>query len=273
MTRRMAWLALLPLALGACATPGLRGPETSRLVRSGGGTVELVWSQGDEADAMLVARALDPALSQVVRRWGPLREPTRLVLVPDHAALEDAVDRPGFPWLRAWARFDVVFVQAPSSWGPVVGRERALHELLAHELAHAAMYQRGAERESWQRKEIPLWFREGLASVTAQQAWRRVSERELARILSRDPTLPLLRADDETYRLEAGAVYGAAHHAYAFLERRYGAPRVRALLERMRLDRRRFPEAFEATIGLPVDAFEREYLRYLTMGGFDRRTP
>lgn len=270
MTRSIPLVALL-LALTACATPGLRGPEASRLVRTGGGAVELVYAEGDEADAALVARALEPALAQVVRRWGPLREPTRLVVVPDHAALEEAVDRPGWGWLRAWARYDVVFLQAPGSWGPVVGRDRALHELLTHELAHAAMYQRGAEPESWQRKQIPLWFREGLASVTAEQAWRRATERELARILWRHPTMPLLRADDETYRLEAGAVYGAAHHAYAFLERRYGAARVRALLDLMRRERRRFPEAFEAAIGLSVEAFEREYLRYLQMGGFAGR--
>lgn len=266
---------LLPAALlllaASCATPGLRGAETSRIVRSGGGAVELVFREGDEADAAVVARALEPALSQVVRRWGALREPTRLVVVPDHAALEEAVDRPGWGWLRAWARYDVVFVQAPSSWGPVIGRERALHELLTHELSHVAMYQRCAEPESWQRKQVPLWFREGLASVTAEQAWRRATERELARILWRQPNLSLLRADDETYRLDSGAVYGAAHHAYAFLERRYGAGRVRAMLDLMRRERRRFPEAFEAAIGLPVEAFEREYLRYLTMGGYERR--
>src|SRR6185295_2154512 len=45
-------------------------------------------------------------------------------------------------------------------------------ELMLHELTHCVMYQRSASAADWSRKRIPLWFREGMASVTASQSYR-----------------------------------------------------------------------------------------------------
>ena len=46
----------------------------------------------------------------------------------------------------------------------------ALNELLTHELTHCVMYQRAGTDLNWSLKGIPLWFREGMASVTAGMA-------------------------------------------------------------------------------------------------------
>ena len=56
-------------------------------------------------------------------------------------------------------------------------------ELLTHELTHCLMYQRSATADSWPYKGIPLWFREGMASVTAHQGYRRPHDEDIARYL------------------------------------------------------------------------------------------
>ncbi len=262
----MRWGALLLLLASGCAVS--RGAVHTERVRAGGAVLELAVEAGAASDAGDVRDALRHALDEVTRRWGPLRAPARLEVLADHEALEEAVGKRGFPWLRAWARYDVVYLQAPSSWGLLGGTGGALRELLAHELTHVAMYQRGADAGTWQRKRIPLWFREGMASVTANQGPRRPGLRELARWMERHPDADPVLASDELYRTESAAVYAAAHHAFAFLEARYGAAAVGRVLDRMREAQHRFPQAFEEVIGIPLEAFEAEFRRFVRWEGW-----
>ena len=161
-------------ALAACAphVPD-EAPALSDTIVVGESTVRLEYQARDAAAARRVAEALVKALP-CAERWGQLRVPVTVVLHPSHAALEEAVHRDGFAWLRAWARFDTIDLQSPRTWNLIFPPTLAeIEELLAHELTHCVMYQRAGTASSWPYKGIPLWFREGMASVTAGQGYKR----------------------------------------------------------------------------------------------------
>src|SRR5437764_8642843 len=127
--------------------------------------------QYSPADAREVGRIEAGLLSAGPRlaRWGTFRQGVWVRIFPDHKSLEDAVDRRGYPWLRAWAFGDQVLLQSPRSWSPEgKAQDDDIVELLTHELTHALMYQlmQPATEPPWAQEEPPLWFREGMASVT-----------------------------------------------------------------------------------------------------------
>ncbi|WP_245919392.1 hypothetical protein [Melittangium boletus] len=265
----MRWLALgLSLCLVGCAGPRWAAAEArlSDAWASPTGHYRIEYSPEDASDIPRVRRAADEALPRL-ERWGALREPVTIRVMPDHASLEAAARQRGLEWLRAWSRYDEVFLQAPSTWGAASASPAQLTELLLHELTHSVMYQLASDRFGWSRKQIPLWFREGMASYTAEQAYRWVSLEEIARYLERHPGSDLLRATPEMYRDESNLVYGMAHHAFAFLSRRYGDEAVRGVLREMR-DGTEFPPAFERAIGISVEAFTRDFTHYVRWRGF-----
>ena len=228
------------------------------------------------ADAGTVAH-LEKALSTAIPRihaWGSFTTPVTIRVYPTHADLEIAVHRYHYPWLRAWARYDEIFLQSPRSFGLFEGGADNLAELLTHELTHCLMYQLAADASDWRQKDfqIPIWFREGMASWTAQQGHRRMSEARLADWIRTTHENPVTDAPS-LYQHESEAVYGAAHWAFAFLVERYGAPAIRRLLAAMKLGAS-FDTAFQHAIGLERHAFESEFLRYLAWDGWeDRRHP
>ena len=286
----------LGCALAACAprVPG-GAPALSETIVVGESTVRLEYHARDAGAARRVAEALVKALP-CAERWGRLRVPVTVVLHPSHAALEEAVHRDGFAWLRAWARFDTIDLQSPRTWNLVFPPSREeLEELLAHELTHCVMYQRAGSAWSWPYKGIPLWFREGMASVTAGQGYKRGGPEPLWAFYARttpgagggepaaggggsggagrwrlgrngDP----ISDPEPLYQDEADLVYGAAHHAFQFLLDRYGAERVQRLLTGMG-DGHGFEVAFRAAIGIPTEAFEAEFHRYVAWRGWARR--
>src|SRR5437764_7245068 len=123
--------------------------------------------QYSPADAREVGRIEAGLLSAGPRlaRWGTFRQGVWVRIFPDHSSLESAVDRRGYPWLRAWAFGDQVLLQSPRSWTiePGLTLETELDELLAHELTHSLMYQliEPADGSAWPDpapEEPPLWF-------------------------------------------------------------------------------------------------------------------
>lgn len=263
--RRLALLAACVALASGCAHATRGGP--TRSLELGGG-VEVEFVEGARRDGERVADVLPEALGVVTARWGELRAPLRVEVLPDHAALEEAVDRKGYPWLRAWARYGEVWIQAPSTWGLLGASDAALRELLVHELTHVVMYQRVAGGEDWRRRRIPVWFREGMASWTARQGYRRAKLPEVADWVHDHPELDPIGDADALYQDDGGVVYAAGHHAFAFLVERYGVPAVKALMARMYATGETFPEAFAATIGLPLGAFEAEFGRFLRLEGW-----
>src|SRR5262249_25966725 len=135
---------------------------------------EVVYTSADAREVPRIEQGLLAAGARVAR-WGSFREGVLVRVLPDHASLEDAVDRHGYPWLRAWAFGEQVLLQSPRTWSPGAADDE-IAEVIAHEVTHALMYQLlqpvGAPANA---EEPPLWFREGMASVTAGQERRRLS--------------------------------------------------------------------------------------------------
>jgi len=212
---------------------------------------EVVCSPEDAAEVPRIERMLLAAAARTAR-WGAFREGVRIRVVPDHASLEEAVGRPGHVWLRAWSYSDQILLQSPRSWSP---DDAELTELLAHELTHALMYQRMQPTPAWAAEEPPLWFREGMASVTAGQGHRRLDVAELRRWVAANPQADLLHPAPELYRDQKEAVYGAAHRAFELLQRSAGDDAIRDVLRRASLGVP-FPEAFRSAIGQSLTDFE-----------------
>jgi hypothetical protein len=252
------WLAAL-LALAGCAHSEL-GPPPPVPIAGTSLTLEAE-SADDAAELARLAPLAFEALAPL-QRWGGLRAPTRIVIVPDHATLEARVLHSAFGWLRAWARYDVVYVQSPRSWG--LGARPSLDELrsiLTHELAHCVMYQAISDGSNWSRREIPLWFREGFASWTAQQAGKRLSPEALSTALRAHLDLDPIGNAEGLYRDQEPLVYGAAHWAFARLEQQ-GDDRILALLTTMRSGWS-YPVAFAQVYGVEPSAYEAEALAAL----------
>ena len=259
-----------PAVLLACATPGRRStaPESPLAARvEGPGLLfEVLYSGADAREVPRIEQGLLTAGARVAR-WGSFREGVYVHLLPDHASLEDAVDRHGYPWLRAWAFGDQVLLQSPRSWNADgETQDDDIVELLTHELTHALMYQlmQPATSPPWATEEPPLWFREGMASVTADQGRRRLSTEDLAAWVANHPGVDLLRPDAELYRAQKDAVYGAAHRTFDLLVRIAGEDSVRQVLQRVS-GGAGFSDAFRTVIGYALDDFEHEALR----SGFD----
>jgi peptidase MA superfamily protein len=263
-------VAVLVLALlsGCAARRVAAAPVLSASVELAGpsGQFLIEYAPADAQDAARVQQAVEQALPRLAR-WGALREPVTVKVLPDHEALENTVRQRDMDWLRAWSRYDDVFVQAPSTWGVAGATQPQINELLLHELTHSLMYQLASDRLGWSRKQIPLWFREGMASYTAEQSYRWVSLEEIARHFERVPGSDPVRSPGDLYRDDSNLIYGVAHHAFTFLVRRYGEDAVRALLDEMRRGKN-FPEAFQSTIGVPPDTFVSDFTRYVRWRGF-----
>ncbi len=261
--------SLGPAALLACATarpPATNDVPLAAQVEAPGLLFQLLYTP---ADAPEVARIRDGLLSAGPRllRWGSFRQGVWIRVFPDHQSLEEAVDRRGYPWLRAWAFGDQILLQSPRSWSALPGANfgSELDELLAHELTHALMYQLlepedGPPFPADPMEEPPLWFREGMASVTAGQGHRRLSGDDLSRWLRLHPGADLLHPSPELYRTEKEAVYGAAHRAFDLLVARYGDQAVRDVLRGVRSGAR-FADAFKAATGRDLPEFEETALR------------
>lgn len=278
--RRILAAALLALAAG-CAHPG--GPARLEEVTVEGLRFRLQYWPGDEQAARQVRRVLPSAAPRALR-WGRLDTPVLVTIRPDHQALEAAAGRADHPWLRAWARFSSVDLQSPRTWQLLGGPgDEEVAELLAHELAHCATYQALGGQYTWAQRDIPLWFREGLASVAAGQEHKRPGPEAIWRFYRGaaggepgeaeargDPlTDPDRPAGEPLYQREADLVYGTAHQAFGFLVARYGEAAVGGILERMGRGLS-FGEAFEAETGIPPQAFEADFKRYIAWQGWRR---
>jgi hypothetical protein len=257
-----------PALLLACATPARRSmgtavPLTARL-QGPGLLFEVVYAAEDASEVRRIEQELLAAGNRATR-WGSFREGVVIRVFPDHASLEEAVDRHGYPWLRAWAFGNQILLQSPRTWSPdAAAQDAELAELLTHELTHALMYQLMQPALAWAAEEPPLWFREGLASVTADQGHRRPSIQELRRWAAANPGADLLRPPADLYRDEKEAVYGAAHRTFELLLRTAGEDAIRDLLRRASSGAA-FAEAFRGATGHDLAAFERATIQ----SGFD----
>ncbi|MCA1825545.1 MAG: hypothetical protein ABR567_07035 [Myxococcales bacterium] len=254
-----------PAFLLACATTRPQATDVSLAARvQGPGLLfEVLYSKADERELARIESGL-LAVGPRLSRWGSFREGVWIRVFPDHESLERAVDRRGYPWLRAWAYGDQVLLQSPRSWNASEPIEEELNELLTHELTHVLMYQLLQPEDEPVLdaviEEPPLWFREGMASVTAGQGHRRLSSEDLSHWLAAHPGADLLHPKAELYRTEKEAVYGAAHRAFDLLVRICGDQGVRDVLRGVRTGAR-FADAFKAATGRSLSDFEQQTIR------------
>lgn len=256
---RRAWVLLV---LAGCAGPlGALRVETPLTIS--GQRFTLKSDERSAADRQAIESALQKATPGLAR-WGGLEVPVTVYLLASHDDLETAVHRRGFGWLRAWARYDDVIFQAPSTW---TTSQSVVEQLVLHELTHCLLFQRSGTRETWLEKQIPLWFREGMAISTAGQAPLYPSLEDSALWLVRNPTLDAFRDGETLSQGQSVEIYGIALHAFNFLERRYGTDRVQGLMTTMRKGSD-FETAFDKTIGVPVVRFQKDFQNYLRLRAF-----
>ena len=260
-------LAAVAAFASACATLSLPNrPLRSMEVGAGDARFIITFEPRDDDAAREVA-AVIPSVLAHLDRWGTFEAPVTLRIHPSHRALEEAVGRIGYPWLRAWARYDTVDLQSPSSWNLQGASPAQVGELLTHELTHCLMYQRTGTPVTWIYKRIPLWFREGMASVTADQGYRRETAQHLSAYLHQHPGRDPLSDAEAMYQDEPDIVYGSAHRAFEFLVLRYGEGAVREVL--VGLSRGEdFSAALRRTTSLGEEQLVREFLRYLRWEGW-----
>ena len=286
----------LALLASACAHVAESGPPRLEAASVEGQAFRLQYWPGDEAAARQVRAALALAVPRATR-WGRLASPVLVTIHPSHRALEQATHREDHPWLRAWARYASVDLQSPRTWRPLGAllggpSDEQVAELLAHELVHCVMYQAVAGESTWTQRDIPLWFREGLASVAAGQAYKRPGPGAIWRFYRDaagsgdgfpgpddgtaaarprgDPlTDPEAPPGEPLSQRQADLVYGTAHWAFRFLLDRYGEAPVKGVLRRMGRGQA-FGEAFRAETGIAASAFEAEFRRYILFQGWRR---
>ncbi|TMQ73337.1 MAG: hypothetical protein E6K80_00385 [Candidatus Eisenbacteria bacterium] len=144
---------------------------------------------------------------------------------------------------------------------PFMGPYEDLRHVVVHELTHAYMFDMlygGAAGAMLARQsfyQVPLWFAEGLAEYNS------LGMESNAEMFLRDGTIsgylpPLEYAGGYI-------VYKQGQSAVSYLVDRYGEPRLRDLLQRMR-QMHSFERAFQRSLGVPVERFDdqwREWLR------------
>ncbi len=257
------WL-LASLVLAGCVSP-LASLKHSRTLTLDEASITVRWGPDDEETQLRMNQALARAVPEL-ERWGKLPAPVTLSLLPSHDALEAVTGRHGYGWLRAWGTFDEIFLQSPRSWS-VPPRDADLSEWLLHELTHCLLFQRSGTAETWSQLQIPLWFREGMATVTARQGYRYPSLEDLANWLAEHPDFDVFTNGEALSQHWFDQVYGLAHHAMTFLIRRYGDAPIARVMNRLQAGDE-FDQAFTNAVGISPSAFAREFRNYLRLRGF-----
>ncbi len=255
--------------MAACAHVHSEPAARVEEVRVGDALFELRYDAADGRAARQVRDALASAVP-AAQRWGRLTSPVVLTIHRTHDGLEAAARRPGYAWLRAWTRYGSVDLQSPRTWSRGAATDDEMAQLLAHEITHCVMYQAAASAATWRSVRIPLWFREGMATVTAGER-RPVGAPEIGRYYHDVTPAAAAAADplsrpEPLYRANAELVYGTANSAFRFLLDRYGEERIRRVLSSMAAGSD-FDSAFERAVGIPVADFEREFRRYVLWRG------
>ncbi|MDO8546914.1 MAG: peptidase MA family metallohydrolase [Nitrospirales bacterium] len=136
------------------------------------------------------------------------------------------------------------------SWAAL--HEESLDKTLRHEYTHALIHART-------RGNVPTWLSEGLA--VANEGRGADHERNLAR--AADRLIPLDELHGSFLNLPSTQVplaYAESAAAVDYLLSRHGAPKVRALLERLG-ESKNFDAAFQEAVGVPYADFRAAWMR------------
>ncbi|MBL8916147.1 MAG: hypothetical protein JNM17_35935 [Archangium sp.] len=256
----MRVLGLAILALSGCVSPivNLKAERPFTLESA----KFVIKSDGhSEKDVARLEKSLE-RVPLATARWGALAQPVTVYIVRNHAELEAAVGRFGFDWLRAWSTFDELIIQAPITWTAV---QDVVDELVIHEVTHNLLFQASADANTWLTREIPLWFREGMAISTASQQGRYPSLEDSAQWLEKG--LDPFGDGERLSKNQSTEVYGVGLHAFEFLVRKHGDEKIRALMAAMHAGDV-FGAAFEKAIGISVDDFVKSFREFMKQREF-----
>lgn len=256
------WVLILSLGAFGCVTP-LSSLTRVSTVSTTSARFELKTEPTATEDEARVRGALERSVAKL-ERWGSLAVAVTVRIAPTHLELERAVGRRGYDWLRAWSRYDDLIVQSPGSWA---GTDRDVDELIVHELTHCLLFQRSGTSKNWDTKQIPLWFREGMATVTADQGLRFPSLEDLADWLQRNPELDVFGDAEHLSKEAYGQIYGTSFHAMRFLLKRLGDKAIVDMMAAMQQGDD-FEGAFTRASGTTPKRFEADFLNYLRFRGF-----
>lgn len=227
-------------------------PNQIKLVSvSGAAEVRVVFYDVDRGTVPYVLDAVRAGL-RGTKAWGYMSTPLTVRVFPTHRSLEESVLRE-YDWLRAWALFEQVYLQSPRTWKIKYYRS-ALTELLKHELTHVVMYQRCCTLANWQGQAIPFWFREGMASVTADQGRRRWSVERLGLFGRTKEGQAILRYPERYLARYQPVAYSVAHWMFARLLKKWRRAGVKKLLWLMKQGRS-FKAAFKEVTGMSTTQF------------------
>jgi hypothetical protein len=127
-----------------------------------------------------------------------------------------------------------IHIYSPATWGNSPNQS-TVDDLLTHELTHALVYQIAARGGGEPRGRVtPRWFSEGIASVTADEGYRRLSLSQL------------LHGEED--------LHSSAHWSFCFLLDTAGRERVARILAALGRGEV-FEDAFKAEIGVSSEAF------------------
>ncbi|HAA54288.1 MAG TPA: hypothetical protein DCE42_06010 [Myxococcales bacterium] len=195
--------------------------------------------------------------AQRAQLWGPLQVQTHIKVFPNHQSLEEATARP-YRWLRAWAMYDRIYLQSPRTWRYHY-YQAPLQTILTHELTHVVMYQLCCTKSAWHKRHLPLWFREGMATVTAQERQYNWPWKKMRRYLRTSHGKKLMARPSAYLRYQQPLVYALGHWMFAVLVEKWKVKGVRKLLTLMRQGRS-FAESFKQVTGLSQNAFKKFFI-------------
>ncbi len=255
------WVSLCLLCV-ACANPLSKLPFQRSFLLSQS-TINLHWQEPSPLELEHLEALLKEA-NTAVERWGRLPQPVTLSIVPSHEALETAVGVRGYSWLRAWSYAKQIILQAPGSWRASGASDAELVEILTHELTHCYTFQKLLPATT---DAIPTWFREGLATVTAQQGARYLSLEELADWQQANASVDVFRDAERLSKDNFDTVYSFSHHAMVHVLRQHGDASIEVLLGQVSAGEP-FQFAFEKTFKTSLTGFQATFRSYLLLRQF-----
>lgn len=180
-----------------------------------------------------------------------LRHPTEIRLHANRRDFRRATQKRA-KWLRAWAGYRVIHILSPRQWQMDTRDIRIAR--LAHELAHVALFQGFASEAQAQKKAVPIWFSEGMASVIAEQGNRRMPMNEVCRrAADKNPLV-----ERALWRRNHHILYGAAHAAVATLVERRGKSVIsRVVKTHAASEQVRFAQTLQKVSGLDANGLWR----------------
>lgn len=206
--------------------------------------------ESEPAPAAIIASALPEALARLDTRGFVLRRVTRVVVHTDEAGFFQATGQDD-PGLRAWTTFDTIHLMPLQLWAQ--SDRAAVVERLAHELCHAAIYQRFGTEKRARAAELPRFFEEGTCSVVAGQDARRMPKEHVVALA---PPMPF---DVAVFRGDPEIAYAAAHHAMALLDETRGPGFLASIVDQAATDGGpgSIERALEKAIGTSVEGLWR----------------